>query len=164
MPYFNIMFLYRSPLKLFIVVCVVCIFSTLVAGSGLYKAVSEDKYSSMKNTHNNYNTVQTEDDFDDSDTKHVHLLNSDVEDKDSMGLGKKSGEKLDWIRELFPNSATLFLCAVGFLASYGEGGMVTWSVIYYERYMSVSDTFNSLGYVTFMICMACGRFACDTLR
>ena len=150
----------RSPLKVFIVVCVVCIFTTFVAGNGLYKVLSEDKYMSLKNTQS-YDAINTEGGCDELDAKVLNLQHDDNGDKESPDNDTSCSS---WLRNLFPNSATLFLCAVGFLASYGEGGMVTWSVIYYERYMEVSDTFNSLGYITFMVCMACGRFACDTLR
>ena len=150
----------RSPLKVFIVVSVVCVFSTACAGSGLYKAVSEDKFSSLKNTQT-YEIIHSEDDVSTLDEEKTFPLQK-IDDEDRSE--DTSAQASSWLRDLFPNTATLFLCAVGFLASYGEGGMVTWSVIYYERYMHVSDTFNSLGYVTFMICMAAGRFACDSLR
>ena len=137
-------------MKVFIVTCIICIFTTLLAGSGLYKAASEDKFTLLKNVHT-YDTVGTEE-----------------SDMDELFRGQKPDDDLNvevsWLREIFPNATTLFLCAVGFLASYGEGGMVTWAVIYYERFLKVSDTFNSLGYITFMVCMACGRFLCDTLR
>jgi Na+/melibiose symporter-like transporter len=152
--------LYRSPLKIFITVCIACLFSTIVAGSGLYKAVSEEKYSALKNTQHNYDIIHTDDLEAEEET--LQLQKSDGGDEES--IAESSQPAPSWLRELFPNSATLFLCAVGFLASYGVGGLVTWSVIYYERYLGVSDTFNSLGYITFMVCMACGRFACDTLR
>jgi hypothetical protein len=159
----------RSPLKIFIVVCFLCIFSTIIAGSGLYRGVSEDKYSSLKNIYN-YDGIYT--DHAGMDEEETLYLQQKAESGGSGGgeaaadssSPSPSPSSPSWLRELFPNAETLFLCAVGFLASYGEGGMVTWSVIYYERYLGVSDALNSLGYITFMVCMACGRFVCDTLR
>jgi MFS family permease len=63
-----------------------------------------------------------------------------------------------------PSHSLVALSAVGFLASYGEGAMVTWSVIYFERYISVPSSLQGIGFFTFMICMAIGRFTCDFLR
>jgi hypothetical protein len=63
-----------------------------------------------------------------------------------------------------PSHSLLALSAVGFLGSYGEGAMVTWSVIYYQRYINVPNSLNGIGFFSFMICMAVGRFTCDFLR
>jgi MFS family permease len=63
-----------------------------------------------------------------------------------------------------PSSSLVALSAVGFLAAYGEGAMVTWCVIYFERYISVPNSLQGIGFFTFMICMALGRFTCDFLR
>lgn len=57
-----------------------------------------------------------------------------------------------------------FLCAVGFLASYGEGGIVTWSVVYFMRYITEANLVSSLGFFAFYVTMALGRFSCDYLR
>lgn len=57
-----------------------------------------------------------------------------------------------------------FFSAVGFLAAFGESGIVTWSVVYFERYIPSSSVIKSLGLTCFMVCMACGRFTCDFLR
>lgn len=135
-----------SPLKIFLLISVICLFTTLAAGGSLYKSSSEMKYSSLKNSSN------TDLDVDLSD------------DEDVQRNVEKDEDNNFCCCDLFPNITTLFLCAVGFLASYGEGGMVTWCVIYYDRYLGLSGTLNSLGYITFMICMASGRFACDKLR
>lgn len=132
----------RSPLKIFIGVCICCLFSTIIAGSGLYKGTSEDKFSSLKNTQDhNYDVIfasdmeqeeeeEREGGCSGNDSKYTPSLSwkdkSDVvvdEGIQNRGKEEESTEAdSSWLRELFPNSATLFLCAVGFLASYGEGG------------------------------------------
>lgn len=53
---------------------------------------------------------------------------------------------------------------MGFAASYGEGALVTWSVIYFKRYLHVPSALDSLGFFAFMILMATGRFSCDSIR
>jgi fucose permease len=63
-----------------------------------------------------------------------------------------------------PSHSLMALAAVGFVASYGEGAMVTWSMIYFERYISVPSSLHAIGFFTFMACMVLGRFACDFLR
>lgn len=57
-----------------------------------------------------------------------------------------------------------YFSAVGFLAAFGESGIVTWSTSYFERYISDSSVIQSLGFTSFMVCMAVGRFCCDYLR
>lgn len=58
----------------------------------------------------------------------------------------------------------LHLCCLCFLAAFGEGGLVTWTVIYYEKVLDASSVSRSAGYVCFMVAMALGRFCCDYLR
>lgn len=155
----------RTPLKVFIVVSLLCLLSSSVAGSGLYKATSENKYSNLKNTRQ-YEAMATGDEGAEN-TFHVPksaLLDVAVTDADEEEADSPWPWTLSWWSGALPRSQTLVLGAVGFVASYGEGGIATWSVIYYERYLSVSDSLNSMGYITFMVCMAGGRFACDTLR
>jgi MFS family permease len=41
---------------------------------------------------------------------------------------------------------------------------VTWSVIYFKRYMNIPSALDSIGFFTFMIFMASGRFSCDYIR
>lgn len=65
---------------------------------------------------------------------------------------------------VIPTGSTLYLCAVGFLGSFGEGGMVSWSIIYFKRVLDASASSSSLGFMAFMIFMAVGRFSCDKLR
>lgn len=54
--------------------------------------------------------------------------------------------------------------AVGFLGAFGESSIVTWSVVFFERYVGASSVVKSLGFTCFMVCMGVGRFLCDYLR
>ena len=54
------------------------------------------------------------------------------------------------------------LSIIGFLASFGESSIVSWSNAYFSR--SLESNQSSYGFVSFMICMATGRFLCDRLR
>lgn len=59
----------------------------------------------------------------------------------------------------------LALACVGFLASFGESAVVTWVTIWFQRNFSEAPGgLYSLGFTSFMICMALGRFCCDVLR
>jgi MFS family permease len=53
---------------------------------------------------------------------------------------------------------------VGFLAFFGESSIVTWSIVYFDRALDASSVMKSLGFTSFMVCMALGRFSCDYLR
>jgi MFS family permease len=66
----------------------------------------------------------------------------------------------------FLNRRPLFVLSfVGFLASFGEGAVVTWVTIWFTRsFSSAPGGLYSLGFTCFMSCMALGRFACDYLR
>ncbi len=57
-----------------------------------------------------------------------------------------------------------YFSAVGFLAAFGESGIVTWSVVFFERSIPSSTVVKSLGLTSFMVCMAIGRFCSDYLR
>jgi MFS family permease len=57
-----------------------------------------------------------------------------------------------------------FYSMVGFLAAFGESGIVTWSTVYFDRNIHASSVLKSLGFTSFMVCMALGRFSCDYLR
>jgi len=57
-----------------------------------------------------------------------------------------------------------FYSMVGFLAAFGESGIVTWSIVYFDREMDASSVLKSLGFTCFMVCMAFGRFCLDYLR
>eukprot|EP01039_Chlorochromonas_danica_P000695 gene695-752_t len=54
--------------------------------------------------------------------------------------------------------------ACGFFAAFGESSVVTWSTVYFDREIHANSVVKSLGLTCFMICMGCGRFACDYLR
>lgn len=57
-----------------------------------------------------------------------------------------------------------YFSAVGFLAAFGESSIVTWSVVFFERSIPSSTVVKSLGFTSFMVCMAIGRFLSDYLR
>jgi len=57
-----------------------------------------------------------------------------------------------------------YFSTVGFLAAWGESATVTWSVVYFDRYIKAASVLQSLGLTSFMICMAIGRFLCDYFR
>ena len=121
----------RSPLKIFISVSICCLFSTMIAGSGLYKAVSEDKYANLKNIHHDYDAITTDMEQDEKDDDAEKGEEEEEEEEDeTLSLQERGTEGLvlGCFRELFPTPATLFLCAVGFLASYGEGGK--WNILF----------------------------------
>jgi MFS family permease len=57
-----------------------------------------------------------------------------------------------------------FFSLVGFLGAFGESGIMTWSVVYFDRYIPAESMVKSLGLTSFMVCMGAGRFLCDYLR
>jgi MFS family permease len=60
-----------------------------------------------------------------------------------------------------PDPYIVYLGMLVFLAAICEGGMFDWSGVYFKEVMNI-DIFT-LGYLTFMICMAISRFACDRI-
>ena len=56
------------------------------------------------------------------------------------------------------------LCCLSFLAAFGEGSLVTWMVIYFDRVLGADSVDKSAGFICFMVAMAVGRFCCDYLR
>lgn len=75
----------------------------------------------------------------------------DVEAVDGIGISR-------------PTQIIAFYSMVGFLAAFGESSIVTWSIVYFDREMDASSVLKSLGFTSFMVCMALGRFSCDFLR
>jgi len=64
-----------------------------------------------------------------------------------------------------PRGPAVYLALVGFLASFGEGSIVTWSNVYFAREIENAPAgLDSIGFASFMTCMAVGRFSCDFLR
>ncbi len=63
-----------------------------------------------------------------------------------------------------PIGPTLILCLIGFFASFGEGSVVTWAIVYMQREITSDAELQSLGFTSFMICMGLGRFSVDFLR
>lgn len=65
---------------------------------------------------------------------------------------------------IIPTGPFAYLCASGFLASFGEGGIVTWSTIYFKRVLNAEAPYSSMGFFALMISMGTGRYCCDKLR
>jgi MFS family permease len=60
-----------------------------------------------------------------------------------------------------PDPYIVFLGMLVFLAAVCEGGMFDWSGIYFREV--VNEEIFTLGYLTFIFCMAISRFASDTI-
>lgn len=78
--------------------------------------------------------------------------------------GRESKALASSYSALLHNATFMNLCAIGFLASFGEVSMTAWSVIYFKRYYDASTLAASVGFSVFMVCMAVGRLCGDTLR
>jgi len=63
-----------------------------------------------------------------------------------------------------PEYMVVYLSLLSFLAAFGEGSVVTWSAIYYDKVLHSSSLLRTLGFSCFMVAMASGRFSCDFLR
>jgi Na+/melibiose symporter-like transporter len=62
------------------------------------------------------------------------------------------------------NAVFLNFAGIGFLASFGEVSMTAWSVIYFQRCLGASTLKASVGFGTFMVATAIGRFGGDKMR
>lgn len=65
---------------------------------------------------------------------------------------------------MIPTGPALYVCAVGFLGSFGEGSMVTWLIIYFKDVLDASSINATVGFSIFMVFMGLGRFSCDKIR
>lgn len=73
---------------------------------------------------------------------------------------KKEGKKLF----TKPDSALLWLGVIGFCSMASEGVMFDWSGIYFKDIVKAPGALVILGYTSFMIMMASGRFIGDALN
>jgi MFS family permease len=64
---------------------------------------------------------------------------------------------------VFPEKALLLLGAIAFFSAMIEGAMFDWTGIYFKDIVKAGDEFIGLGYASFMIAMAIGRFCADSL-
>eukprot|EP01031_Cornospumella_fuschlensis_P031962 gene31962-38646_t len=99
------------------------------------------------------------------DEEHVFAsisINSSSSGEDTP-LQANSGQ-FSWKSLLKAKKTIGFFSSVGFLAAFGESGIVTWSVEFFNRYIESSQVVRGLGFTSFMICMALGRFSSDYLR
>jgi fucose permease len=137
----------RSSLEIFVLTSAAMLVTTTVFAGGLYKSTEESYFTKLhRKVLKNMDTEE-----EDQENASVPLLESPARQTPATASTNYS-------------TSLVTLCAVGFLGSYGEGAMVTWSVIYFERYIDVPTSLRSIGFFTFMICMAIGRFSCDFLR
>ena len=59
----------------------------------------------------------------------------------------------------------LYITILGFLASFGEGALTTWSIIFFERYFPAEKgALSSVGFALFETFMGLGRYFMDYLR
>lgn len=61
------------------------------------------------------------------------------------------------------NPVLLWLGIIGFCCMLSEGIMFDWSVVYFEDVIKVTGPLKVLGYTSFMIMMASGRFIADKI-
>ncbi|KFF07288.1 major facilitator transporter [Flavobacterium reichenbachii] len=78
---------------------------------------------------------------------------------------EKMKEKAAANKKIFskPDSALLWLGVIGFCSMASEGVMFDWSGVYFKDIVKAPGTLVGLGYTSFMIMMAGGRFIGDSL-
>ncbi|HKO81775.1 MAG TPA: MFS transporter [Chitinophagaceae bacterium] len=62
-----------------------------------------------------------------------------------------------------PDGMLVQLGVIGFFSMASEGAMFDWSGVYFQQIVNAPASLIALGYLTFMIAMASGRFAGDKL-
>lgn len=62
-----------------------------------------------------------------------------------------------------PDAMLVQLGIIGFFSMASEGAMFDWSGVYFQQIVKAPTSLIALGYLTFMIAMASGRFAGDRL-
>ena len=72
---------------------------------------------------------------------------------------KKSVEKKKFFAK--PDSALIWLGVVGFCCMASEGVMFDWSGVYFKDVIKAPGTLVNIGYTSFMVMMASGRFLGD---
>jgi MFS family permease len=83
-----------------------------------------------------------------------YLLNSEIEKRKTQGR-----------RKFFmkPDGILLQLGVIGFFSMASEGAMFDWSGVYFKDVVDAPSSLVILGYTSFMIMMAAGRFLADIL-
>ena len=76
---------------------------------------------------------------------------------------KKSEEKTSYSFFKNPDTTLILLGVVCFCGMASEGIMFDWSGVYFKEIVKAPGALVVLGYTTFMICMASGRFLSDVL-
>ncbi len=84
----------------------------------------------------------------------------------SMLIKVKSGPQMASSKKKFfskPDTVLLQLGVIGFCSMASEGAMFDWSGIYFKDVVKAPSSLVILGYTSFMIMMASGRFIADNL-
>lgn len=85
-------------------------------------------------------------------TNYTFLINAK---ENPIATKKKSFFKID--------TTLMWLGIIGFCSMASEGVMFDWSGVYFTDIIQVDGSLSALGYTSFMIMMACGRFFGDRL-
>lgn len=83
-----------------------------------------------------------------------------------MLIQGKSGPAMASVKKKFfskPDSTLLQLGVIGFCSMASEGAMFDWSGVYFKDVVKAPSSLVILGYTSFMIMMASGRFVADGL-
>lgn len=94
----------------------------------------------------------------------VVAVDSGVSNESSEGECHSSGGSAADGSASLLNPVFLNFAGIGFLASFGEVSMTAWAVIYFQRCLAANTLNASIGFGTFMVATAIGRFSGDKLR
>ena len=61
------------------------------------------------------------------------------------------------------NKSLIFICIIGFIAYMAEGSVEDWAVVYFTESLNASPIMCSIGFATFSLAIAAGRFLSDNL-
>jgi MFS family permease len=94
-------------------------------------------------------------------TDRSRLLSDDI---GHYEVRNSQGNSIVTIADPVNANLLVYLGCLCFLAAFGEGSLVTWMVIYFDRVLGATSLDKSAGFICFMVAMAMGRFTCDYLR
>jgi MFS family permease len=94
-------------------------------------------------------------------TDRSRLLSDDI---GHYEVRNSQGDSMVTIADPVNAHLLVYLGCLCFLAAFGEGSLVTWMVIYFDRVLGATSLDKSAGFICFMVAMALGRFTCDYLR
>lgn len=87
-----------------------------------------------------------------NDSQSEQLLQIDFSEKNSDGSSRS-----------VCNTAMIYLCTVGLLATAGEGGLTDWTTLYFQDNLNQGPMIASVAFSVFSGSLALGRFCCDFL-